>query len=320
MNPDIKYLGTGLLIGIGIAAIAITGILLSGFIPLGILAVSNSESTALPEQSTSIPIVPPTATFLILEPTLPPTSTPTYIPGTTSTPFDMPSPVPTLGAAQSMIDAGQILLIGPLSKEQQKSLYDISMIYVEPTTRGSLYLSKEINGVKYGNASNTCGPLAIATLRDAGIINEEVNAHDFWLLNPDVPANRKILDKTFPSDRFVHIETKYPFTKINWHDFPLMPGDFVYIKAGTGGNFDHMLTVNRVDNKMRAYAVSNYRNDYGFIITEVLLYDPNDPQAGIFHTWTQRPNQVLGSTGFGGMEIWRLRPPGELVDPTPYVP
>jgi hypothetical protein len=99
-----------------------------------------------------------------------------------------------------------------------------------------------------------------------------------------------------------------------------MPGDFVYIKAGTGGNFDHMLTVNRVDNKMRAYAVSNYKTEYGFVITEVLLYDPNDSQAGIFHTWTQRPNQSLGSTGFGGMEIWRVRSPGEWVDPTPYVP
>jgi len=219
-----------------------------------------------------------------------------------------------------MLDAGQILLTGPLSEEQQKSLYDISMIYVEPTTRGSLYLSKEINGVKYGNASNTCGPLAIAILRDAGIISEDVNAHDFWLLNPKTPTGREILDRTFPSDQFAHIETKYPFTKINWHDFPLMPGDFVYIDAGTGGNFDHMLTVNRVDNRMRAYAVTNYRNEYGFVITEMLLYDPNDPQAGIFHTWTQRPNQVLGSTGFGGMDIWRLRLPGELVDPTPYVP
>ncbi|MCJ7435165.1 MAG: hypothetical protein MUO77_16910, partial [Anaerolineales bacterium] len=248
------------------------------------------------------------------------TSTPTNIPAITSIPFNMPSSASTLGAAQSMIDAGQILLVGPLSKEQQKSLYDISMIYVEPTTRGSLYLSKEINGVTYGNASNTCGPLAIAILRDAGIIDENVNAHDFWLLNPDAPTDRKILNRTFPSSRFVHIETRYSFTKINWRDFPLMPGDFVYIKAGTGGNFDHMLTVNRVDNKMRAYAVTNYRNEYGFIITEVLLYDPNDPKAGMFHTWTQRQNQLLGSTGFGGIEIWRLRSAGQLIDPTPYVP
>jgi hypothetical protein len=320
MHPDIKYLGIGLLIGIGIAAIAITGIFFAGFLPTGLSPLPDSESAALPEQPASIPVVPATATFFMPDSTLTPTSTPTNIPAISSTQFNVPSPMPTLGAAQSMINAGQILPIGPLSEEQQKNLYDMSMIYVEPTTRGSLYLSKEINGVKYGNASNTCGPLAIAILRDAGIINEDVNAHDFWLLNPDVPANRKILDRTFPLDRFIHTETRYPFTKINWRDFPLMPGDFVYIKAGTGGNFDHMLTVNRVDNKMRAYAVSNYKNEYGFIITEVLLYDPNDSQAGIFHTWTQRPNQVLGSTGFGGMEIWRLRSPGQLVDPTPYVP
>lgn len=320
MHPDIKYLGMGLLIGIGIAAITLTGIFLSGFLSLGLAPAPNSEGVRLPEQPVSVPLTSLTASPVISDITLTPTSTPTNIPAILSTQFNIPSPISTLGAAQSMIDAGQIMLIGPLLEEQQINLYDISMIYVEPTTRGSLYLSKEINGVKYGNASNTCGPLAIAILRDSGIIDENVLAHDFWLLNPKVPANREILEQTFPSDRFVHLQTKYPFTKINWHDFPLLPGDFVYIEAGTGGNFDHMLTVNRVDNKKRAYAVTNYRNEYGFVITEVLLYDPNDPQAGIFHTWTQRQNQVLGSTGFGGMEIWRLRSPGQLVDPTPYVP
>jgi hypothetical protein len=43
------------------------------------------------------------------------------------------------------------------------------------------------------------------------------------------------------------------------------------------------------------------------MIAETVLYDPNDPTQGIFHTWTQQRDAILGSTGFGGYELWRLR-------------
>jgi hypothetical protein len=67
-----------------------------------------------------------------------------------------------------------------------------------------------------------------------------------------------------------------------------MPGDFVYIYSGTQGNFEHMLVVNRVDYQGRAYSVTNYNTEKGFIIDEVLLYDPNDPTVGIFEQWAKR--------------------------------
>jgi hypothetical protein len=28
---------------------------------------------------------------------------------------------------------------------------------------------------------------------------------------------------------------------------------------------------------------------------------------GLFHIWTQERDQILGSTGFGGYELWRRR-------------
>jgi hypothetical protein len=70
-----------------------------------------------------------------------------------------------------------------------------------------------------------------------------------------------------------------------------------------------MLVVNRVDSQGRAYAVTNHNTENGFIISEVLLYDPNISDVGIFSVWTAWPKARLGSTGFGGFEVWRLRAP-----------
>ena len=304
---EIKYLGLGLLIGMLIATVTIgAGTFIYFATPALSLAPAAGNlvvfDTPIPTSSAS----QPAANALLPTPT--PTFTPTKIPVMPSTQPAQMTSTPALNVIEFMLESGQIQFTGPLSAEQQINLYNASVQYIAATTRGSLYLSKEINGVKYGNASNTCGPLAIAILRDAGILSQEVVPHDFWLLNPAVPNDRRLLNRTFPVERFLHAETKYPITKIDWKAFPLLPGDFIYIKSGTGGNFDHMLTVNRVDARGRAYAVTNYATEFGFVITEVMLYDPNDSKAGIFHTWTQKPNQMLGSTGFGGFEVWRLRP------------
>jgi hypothetical protein len=70
-----------------------------------------------------------------------------------------------------------------------------------------------------------------------------------------------------------------------------------------------MLVVNRVDKDLRAYAVTNYGTAEGYVIAEALLYDPADPNAGLFHTWTKERQAILGATGFGGYELWRLKQP-----------
>jgi hypothetical protein len=93
----------------------------------------------------------------------------------------------------------------------------------------------------------------------------------------------------------------------DWLTNPLLPGDFVYLYAGTGGNFEHMLVVTRVDSQGRAYSVTNFNTDQGFIINEALLYDPADPNAGLFSQWTEKQFAKLGSTGYAGYEVWRLK-------------
>jgi hypothetical protein len=66
-----------------------------------------------------------------------------------------------------------------------------------------------------------------------------------------------------------------------------------------------MLVVTRVDSNLNTYSVTNYGTPQGFVIAETMLYNPSDPKAGIFHTWTQERDAILGSTGFGGFELWR---------------
>jgi hypothetical protein len=165
-----------------------------------------------------------------------------------------------------------------------------------------------INGAGYGSPSLICGPLSAAILRDTGLIDADVPVHDFWLLNPKIAADRTFLDSVFPAARFEHQVNKNPLNRIDWTAAPLLPGDFLYIEEGTGGNFDHMLVVNRVDAQGRAFAVTNFQTATGFKILEALLYDPTGAEAGLFDRWTEKPNALTGSTGFGGYELWRIRP------------
>ncbi len=67
-----------------------------------------------------------------------------------------------------------------------------------------------------------------------------------------------------------------------------------------------MLVVTRVDGNGRAYAVTNHATSDGFVIDEVMLYDPAKPGLGKFSEWTNRQNNNNGRTGFGGFELWRL--------------
>lgn len=225
--------------------------------------------------------------------------------------FPLPQ-LPSLTPQTASTPGSGIPLItkGPLTATQQLLLEVVSRQYVAPTTADGIRLARELNYIGIdGHPSNICGPLSIAILREVGIISPETPLDKFWLLDPKQSTARQLLARTFPAERFEDLRTHTPLNKFDWNASPLQPGDFLYIYAGSGGNFEHMLVVNRVDSKQRAYAVTNYATPEGFVILEVLLYDPNDQELGIFHTWTKQNYALLGSTGFGGFEIWRLRSP-----------
>jgi hypothetical protein len=164
-----------------------------------------------------------------------------------------------------------------------------------------------INLSPFTDASTVCGPLSIAILQRADLLPADLVPHDFFLLDPDLPKDRLVLQTAFSTDAYGNTRTRTRLNQFNWSVEPLMPGDFIYIYAGSQGNFEHMLVVNRVDYRSRAYSVTNYNTPDGYVINEVMLYDPVDPTAGIFAQWARREKQLLGSTGFEGFEVWRLK-------------
>ena len=287
---NLKYLSLGLAIGILVSIL--------GF---GFILVLMARFTYLP--ATITPVFP---TNIILNHYTSPTQGPLPTVTFTPTPTAMTPPTETPDAVQETINNGGLIFTGALSNAQQTGLYRASLNYIQSSVHDSIRKAKEINGVGYGDPSNICGPLAIAIMQDGGLLNNiDIVPHDFWLLNPDASEDQKLLSRVFPPDRFLHIKFQSPLNRTNWHNFPLQPGDFLFIWHGSGGNFDHMLVVTRVDSNLDTYSVTNYGTQAGFVIAETLLYNPSDPMAGIFHTWTREKNAILGSTGFGGFDLWR---------------
>jgi hypothetical protein len=210
------------------------------------------------------------------------------------------------------LQEGYLSQVGPLELKDQIRVYEASLKFVRSSPYKSRRLGEQINGPGYGAPSNICGPLSISILQEAGIVDPALDPHDFWMLNPDDSGARKLLARAFPPERFRSSRIRLKLDEIDWTETPLYPGDFVYIYAGSGGNFEHMLVVNRVDSRGRAYAVTNHNTEDGFFISEVLLYDPDSSDLGMFSTWTVWPNAELGSTGFAGFEVWRLREPSDF--------
>jgi hypothetical protein len=304
MHSTIKYLALGLVIGVALAALV--AILVYSSAPRVNVDSSAGPAVALHDTPSSTPSPPAMAPGASITPAF--TPLPTSLPPSPAPTATLP-PTSTPGALQLMLDSGSLVFAGPLTNSQQLDLYRSSLNYIGLTPEFSRRIAEEINGVGYGDPSNICGPLAIAILRDAGLISPGVAPHDFWLLNPLASADVTRLNEVFPFDSYMYFKTLTPINKMDWRDSPLLPGDFLFIWHGSGGNFDHMLVVSRVDKDARTYAVTNYGTAEGFVIGETLLYDPNDPTAGLFHTWTQERNAILGSTGFGGFELWRRRSP-----------
>lgn len=298
MRSDNRSFGLGIVIGVALAAAAL---LLAFFF-------KSMAPPALAQVSLPTPSAVPTPTGTP-SPTFTPTFTP--IPEASTTPnvaqgVDLSSSS-TPDALAELIAGGGLAYSGPLSPEQQVALYRASTTYIQASAADSKRAAKEINEVGYGDPSNICGPLAIAILQDANLVPYYLSPHDYWLLDPAKGPDKRLIQNAFPDTLFTHEVIQTPFTKVDWSATPLHPGDFLFIWHGSGGNFDHMLVVTRVDSKGRAYSVTNFGTSEGYVIAETMLYDPQDSTAGIFRTWTRERDAILGSTGFGGYEVWRMR-------------
>jgi hypothetical protein len=303
MRGGIKYVAVGVVIGASAAALFGVAML---FLASALSSAALAASTPTMVSGTSMSVLSGTPTSFPTEtvkPSFTPVPTPIVLDASRVVVTATPDPILTA------LENGSVVFAGPLSNQEQLALYRTSLGYIRSTAADSQRLAKQINGVGYGDPTNICGPLAIAILRDAKLPPASLHPHDFWLLNPNAGVDSRILETAFPWEQYSHFFIATPINKTDWQTTPLLPGDFLFIWHGSGGNFDHMLVVTRVDSNSRAYAVTNYGTASGYVIAEALLYDPADPTTGLFHQWTAEHDAILGSTGFGGFEVWRRRAP-----------
>lgn len=197
---------------------------------------------------------------------------------------------------------------GPLSDIELQSLAAVSLPCIALTPEAALAAANRI-GIQH--PSNMCGPLSAFLLRETGVI-APADPRQFWLLNPRLEYTARMLRRAFPPEQFYKGTFRVPIDQFDFNAFPLYAGDFLFVYAGSKGTFDHVLTVNRVDDEGRAYAISNLNIGKGpngkdqFIVDEVMLYDPNNPGVGQFYEWTnRRKNFMIGLTGYGGFDLWR---------------
>ena len=239
--------------------------------------------------------------------------TPTRIPHT-STVSPSPTATKTIPTATALPSATPTKTTrGALNWEQEARLHQSSLKFLaENEDDATIIVRDQIDYLESigEHPSLVCGPLSAVILRDAGLLPADVDLHGFWLLDPRLRPSQIILETYFPPDRYEWYHFDTPTTEFDFEAFPLLPGDFIYLYAGKNGTFEHIITVSRVDEAGRAYTVSNLGTEDGFVIRELMLYDPNHPGEGQFYDWMNREiNAWLGMTGDGGFDLWRPKAP-----------
>lgn len=198
---------------------------------------------------------------------------------------------------------------GALTWDQEARLYEASLLFLAENEEDAILIVRDqidyLESISE-HPSLVCGPLSAVILRDGGLLPPDVDLHGFWLLDPRLRPSQIILETYFPQDRYEWYQFETGTHKFDFSVFPLLPGDFIYLYAGPNGTFEHIITISRVDEVGRAYTVSNLATEDGFVIRELMLYDPTDPGVGQFYDWMNRElNGWLGMTGDGGFDLWR---------------
>ena len=262
--------------------------------PVNATSTVAVPNTPIPQTATSLPSSPTVIPFLT-ETKIAPTET--LLPSKTPTETATSTPTPR----------------GALTWEQEARLYEASLKFLAENEDDATIVVRDQIDYLLSNGEDpslACGPISAVVLRDAGLLPPDTDLHGFWLLDPRTRSSQIVLETYFPQDRYEWYQFDTSTTEFDFEAFPLLPGDFLYLYAGTNGTFEHIITINRVDEAGRAYTVSNLATDDGFVIRELMLYDPNDPGVGQFYDWMDREiNAWLGMTGYGGFDLWRPMAP-----------
>jgi len=165
-------------------------------------------------------------------------------------------------------------------------------------------LAQAINFIQendYEHPSNMCGPLAISLYNELN--GTSYKAGEFWLATPDR------LEYLFRGStrNFIFKET---ISEFDFTEFELEVGDFLYLR---GGSYDHMLTISRIDQNGRVFAFTNINTNEGWIVREMLMFDPNNAENGMFYKYRQR-NTIHGRTGQDSFYLYRPRTQVAMAD------
>lgn len=261
-----------------------------------------SACVVTPNTPSPSPSMPPATQT----PSRTPTPTATATPTSTNTPIPSATPVPPTATLT-------------LQQQREARLFEASLHYLAETAEEADLVAREIDFASgpHESADNACGPLTVAIMRDGGYLPEDANPHEMWLLCPreDIPEchGLDILDKYFfPRSDYDYVFVNESVGSYDWAKNPLQPGDWLYLFVRKGiskyDGFDHMLVVTRVDERGRAYSVTNINKGEGFIIQEELLYDPRRAGVGLFSELTNdQLRKELGMTGTAGFLLIRAK-------------
>ncbi len=193
----------------------------------------------------------------------------------------------------------------------EAALIEASLAYLAETPEEADEIARKmgfVNGVSE-SASNSCGPLSIAIMRDAGLLPETTSLHDIWLLNlRDGDYLVEVLQKKyFPPQEFEYVWVDESVRTYDFGSNPLLPGDWLFLFTA-GNGFDHMLVVTRVDEDGSPYTVTNVDRGDGFLISEEKLYDGGGGDDGLFQELTDLNKRMkLGLTGSAGFLLVRRK-------------
>ncbi len=184
-------------------------------------------------------------------------------------------------------------------------LKDVAASYEANTSAAAGEIAQEIDFIKGDSvegSSTMCGPLSAAMLRDAGLLEEDVNLESFWLPDPLRNGRPWSLFDLEAYDLFGFRSPQFSLHRFDFNQFPLLPGDLLYTYGGSG---THVLVVTEVDEGGRAYTVTNYCLDrHDCPIQKLMLYDPDQPGIGAFYEEFQKG---WFRTGQGGFDLLRTK-------------
>ena len=237
---------------------------------------------------------------------LQPTSQPTALQLTPTPALETPVVDPTFQLSSACV----------LTSAQRSRLETVSRKFLADSDIEALWVAQDLDYIGInGQPATMCGPLAVAILQDAGLVDPNFDRANFYLLNPRPGYGDGFVESLFPTSRYLKVVEERVIKEVDYQAEPLCPGDFLYLFAGESGSYEHMLVVTRVDEAGRAYTVTNIDFGFGFRVEELMLYDPAQPGVGMFTDWTSRPHPQVGRTGYGGFWLWRPKAP--IPDPSP---